>query len=167
MSTVRDTRSSKEDELLRQALPRLESLLANGATTVEIKSGYGLDTETELRMLRVVRRLADQVPANIKATFLGAHAIPPEYEGRADSYIDLVCEEMLPRIVEDGLADAVDAFCEGIAFSPEQVERVFIAASELGLQVKCHAEQLSNLGGAALAARHGAVSVDHLEYLDA
>lgn len=165
MSTVQATRSASDDQLFEGSLHRLEALLANGVTTVEIKSGYGLETESEIRMLRVAGRLADHAAANIKTTFLGAHAIPPEYTGRADAYIDLVCGEMLPRVAGEGLADAVDAFCEGIAFTPEQVERVFIAASDLGLDIKCHAEQLSNLGGATLAARYGAASVDHLEYL--
>jgi imidazolonepropionase len=165
MSTVRATRSASEDQLFEQALQRMKGLLDNGVTTVEIKSGYGLDTASEIKMLRVAKRLADSTPANITVTFLGAHAVPTEYNGRADVYIDLVCEEMLPRVVEEGLADAVDAFCEGIAFSPQQVERVFVAAAEHGLEIKCHAEQLSHLGGAVLAARHGAISVDHLEYL--
>ena len=165
-ATVQATRSVSVDELYEQSAPRLDSLLANGVTTVEIKSGYGLDTATELKMLRVAKRLADNKPVDIITTFLGAHAIPLEYQGRSDEYIDLVCKDMLPRVAEEGLADAVDAFCEGIAFSPDQVERVFIAAADLGLKIKCHAEQLSNLHGAALAARHGALSVDHLEYLD-
>lgn len=166
MSTVKATRSASEDALFEQSLPRLEALQDNGVTTVEIKSGYGLDIDTEIRMLRVARRLADHAEVNVKTTFLGAHTVPPEYADRADAYVDLVCREMLPRVAEEGLADAVDAFCEGIAFSPAQVARVFVAATKLALDVKCHAEQLSNLGGAALAARHGAVSVDHLEYLD-
>ncbi len=165
-ATVQATRSASMDELYEQSAPRLDSLLANGVTTVEIKSGYGLDTATELKMLRVAKRLADNKPVDIITTFLGAHAIPVEYQGCSDEYIDLVCKDMLPRIADEGLADAVDAFCEGIAFSPDQVERVFIAAADLGLKIKCHAEQLSNLHGAALAARHGALSVDHLEYLD-
>jgi imidazolonepropionase len=166
MSTVAATREADEDRLLEQCTPRLQSLLDNGVTTIEIKSGYGLDLETELKMLRVVRRLAEQSPADVRATFLGAHAVPPEYAGEPDAYIDLVCREMLPAVAHEGLAEAVDAFCEGVAFSPSQVERVFIAAEDLGLAVKCHAEQLSHLGGARLAARCGALSVDHLEYLD-
>lgn len=164
-STVRATRQASAEELYVQTLPRLQKLMRNGVTTVEIKSGYGLDTENELKMLRVVRRLRQELAVNIKATFLGAHALPPEYSGRADQYIDLVCEEMLPRVVDEGLAEAVDAFCESIAFTPHQVERVFQTAQDLGLHIKCHAEQLSNLAGAVLAARCGALSVDHLEYL--
>ena len=164
-ATVQATRRATESELYEQALPRLERLMEDGVTTVEIKSGYGLDTENELKMLRVVQRLKQDLPVNIKATFLGAHAVPPEYAGRADDYIDIVCREMLPQVVAEELADAVDAFCEGIGFTPAQVERVFIAAREHGLDIKCHAEQLSDLQGAVLAARYGAVSVDHLEYL--
>ena len=164
-ATVQATRQASEDELYEQALPRLEHLMSDGVTTVEVKSGYGLDIENELKMLRVAQRLKQDLPINIKATFLGAHAVPPEYAGRADDYIDLVCNEMLPQVVLEGLADAVDAFCEGIGFTPAQVERVFVAAKEHGLDIKCHAEQLSNLQGAVLAARYGAVSVDHLEYL--
>lgn len=164
-STVRATRQATADELYLESLPRVEQLMRNGVTTVEIKSGYGLDSETELKMLRVAQRLRQELALNVKATFLGAHALPPEYEGRADEYIDLVCHEMLPRVRESGLADAVDAFCENIAFTPQQVERVFDAASDLGFDIKCHAEQLSNLQGAVLAARYGAISVDHLEYL--
>ena len=148
-ATVLATRSASVDELYEQSAPRLEALLANGVTTIEIKSGYGLDTATELKMLRVAKRLARNKPVDIITTFLGAHAIPVEYQGRSDEYIDLVCGEMLPRIAEEELADAVDAFCEGIAFSPDQVERVFITAADLGLKIKCHAEQLSNLHGAA------------------
>ena len=165
-ATVKATRDASEDELYAQSAPRIDALLANGVTTVEIKSGYGLDTATELKMLRVAKRLARDKPVDIKSTFLGAHAVPTGYKGTSDDYIDLVCRDMLPRVAAEGLADAVDAFCEGIAFSPDQVERVFIAAAELGLDIKCHAEQLSNLHGAALAARHGALSVDHLEFLD-
>ena len=164
-ATVQATRRATDDELYEQALPRLECLMNDGVTTVEIKSGYGLNIESELKMLRVAQRLRQDLPVNIKATFLGAHAVPPEYAGRADDYIDLVCREMLPQVVAEGLADAVDAFCEGIGFTPAQVERVFIAAREHGLDIKCHAEQLSNLQGAVMAARCGALSVDHLEYL--
>ncbi len=166
LSTVRATREADEDSLFAQSLPRLRRLMADGVTSVEIKSGYGLETETEARMLRVARRLGRETPASICTSFLGAHALPPEYAGRGDDYVDLVCEEMLPAVAEEGLADAVDAFCEGIAFSPAQVDRVFVAAKALGLPLKLHAEQLSNLHGAALAARHGALSADHLEYLD-
>ena len=165
-STVRATREASEAELYDAALGRLRRLAASGVTTVEIKSGYGLDTETESRMLRVARRLGRRQPMGVRTSFLGAHAIPPELAGRPDEYLDLVVREMLPAVAAEGLADAVDAFCEGIAFSPAQVERLFVAARDLGLPVKLHAEQLSNLGGAALAARHGALSADHLEYLD-
>lgn len=166
LSTVRATRAASESALLDAALKRLDGLLAEGVTTVEIKSGYGLDTENELKMLRVARELEGRRPVTIKTTFLGAHALAPEYRGRADDYITLVCEEMLPAVAEQGLADAVDAFCENIGFSPGQVERVFRKAGELGLPVKLHAEQLSNQHGTALAARYGALSADHLEYLD-
>jgi len=166
LGTVAATRSASEDELLASALPRLDALLAEGVTTVEIKSGYGLDTATELKQLRVARALAQQRPVTVKTTFLGAHALPPEFAGQPDAYIDELCERMLPAVAESGLADAVDAFCEGIGFSPAQVARVFERACALDLPCKLHAEQLSNLGGAALAARYGALSADHLEYLD-
>jgi imidazolonepropionase len=165
VSTMKATRAASEDALVAQALPRLDALIAEGATTVEIKSGYGLDTETELRMLRAARRLGDERPVRIATTFLGAHALPPEYAGDPGAYIDHVCTDMIPQAA--GLADAVDAYCEGIGFTQAQTERVFAAAAAHGLRVKLHAEQLSNLHGAALAARHGALSADHLEYLDA
>jgi imidazolonepropionase len=164
-STVKATREASEDELVAAALPRLDRLIAEGVTTVEIKSGYGLSTESEARMLRAARRLGNERPVSVRTTFLGAHALPPEWAD-ADVYIDLVCREMLPLVAREGLADAVDAFCERIAFTPEQVERVFRAAEALGLPVKLHADQLSNLGGAALASRHRALSADHLEYTD-
>jgi imidazolonepropionase len=164
LSTVRATRAAGERDLLRQSSARLAALLAEGVTTVEIKSGYGLDTATESRILGVARQLAAACAVEVKTTFLGAHALPPEYAGHADDYIDLVCEEMLPAIHAAGLADAVDAFCEGIGFSPQQTARVFERARSLGLPVKLHADQLSDLGGAALAAQHGALSADHLEY---
>jgi len=164
-STVRETRAADEDALVAAALPRLWRLMADGVTTIEIKSGYGLDTENELKMLRTARRLGAANPVTVATTFLGAHALPPEYEGRADAYIDLVCDEMIPAVSAAGAADAVDAFCETIAFSPKQVERVFQAAAAHGLPVKLHAEQLSDQSGAAMAARHGALSADHLEYL--
>ncbi len=167
VSTVKHTRAASEDALLATALTRLDSLLADGVGTVEVKSGYGLDTETELKMLRVARRLADERPVRVKTTFLGAHAVPEAFAGRADAYIDVVCKEMLPAVAEAGLVDAVDGFCEPIALTPEQIARVFDTAVSLGLPVKLHAEQLSNSGGAALAARYGALSADHLEYLDA
>lgn len=167
VATVAATRAADEDALVAQAAPRLQALLAEGVTTVEIKSGYGLEREAELRMLRAARRLGSAWPVCVVTSFLAAHAVPAEYRDRADAYIDLVCDEMLPAAIAEGLADAVDGFCEGIAFSPEQIERVFRAARAHGLPVKLHAEQLSNLHGAALAARYGAVSADHLEYLDA
>ncbi|MGA0608285.1 imidazolonepropionase [Phenylobacterium sp. VNQ135] len=163
-STVTATRAASEAELTALARPRLEALIAEGATTVEVKSGYGLTTGDELKQLRAARALGDR--ASIATTFLGAHALPPEYAGNPDGYIDLVCEAMIPAVAEAGLADAVDAFCEGIGFTPAQTERVFQAARRHGLAVKLHAEQLSNLEGAALAARYGALSADHLEHLD-
>ncbi|MFI4981532.1 MAG: imidazolonepropionase [Nevskiales bacterium] len=164
VSTVRETRAASEQELLRQSSRRLAALMAEGVTTVEIKSGYGLDTATESRILRVARQLGLACATEVKTTFLGAHALPPEYAGRADDYIALVCEEMLPAIHAAGLADAVDAFCEGIGFTPQQTARVFDKARALGLPVKLHADQLSDLGGAGLAAQYGALSADHLEY---
>lgn len=166
ISTVKATRAASEDALVEDALPRLDALIAEGVCTVEVKSGYGLDIETELSMLRAARRLAILRPITIKTTFLGAHAVPSEYTGRDDDYITEVCIPALRAGHSEGLVDAVDAFCEGIAFQPAQVERVFDVARELGLPVKIHAEQLSNLGGAAMAARYGALSADHIEYLD-
>ncbi|HJV24160.1 MAG TPA: imidazolonepropionase [Aromatoleum sp.] len=166
LSTVRATREASEDELVAATLPRLEALVAEGVTTVEIKSGYGLTVADELKMLRAARRLAEIQPVRVVTTLLGAHALPPEFQDDSDGYIRLVCNEMIPSAAAEGLADAVDVFCEGIAFSPTQCERVFAAAARHGLRVKAHAEQLSNLGGAALAARHGALSADHIEYLD-
>ena len=166
VSTMRATRAASEDELVASALPRLDALLAEGVGTVEIKSGYGLDLATELKMLRAARRLGQLRPVRVVTTFLGAHALPPEYTGDPDGYITLVCEQMMPAIAAEKLADAVDGFCEGIGFSSAQIERVLAAATALGLPVKLHAEQLSNLSGAALAARYGALSADHLEHLD-
>lgn len=166
VSTVRATRAAQEDDLFTLSLPRLDAMLADGAGTVEIKSGYGLDIETELRLLRVARRLGRARDVTVRTTFLGAHAVPPEFAGRADDYLTETTLPALRAAHAEGLVDAVDAFCEGIAFSPAQVARVFDEARALGLPVKLHAEQLSNLGGAALAARHGALSADHLEYLD-
>ncbi|WP_211316859.1 imidazolonepropionase [Pararhodobacter aggregans] len=166
VSTVRATRQASEDTLLREALRRADALLAEGVTTLEIKSGYGLDIETELRMLRVARAVMANRPVRVKTSFLGAHAVPAEYKDRADAYIDEVCIPALRAAHAQGLVDAVDGFCEGIAFSPVQIARVFDVAQELGLPVKLHAEQLSNLGGAAMAARYGALSADHIEYLD-
>jgi imidazolonepropionase len=166
VSTVTATRTASVDELLADALPRVDHLLAEGVTAIEIKSGYGLDVDTELNMLRAARRIEAERPVRVKTTFLGAHAVPAEYKDRADAYIDEVCIPALEAAHAEGLADAVDGFCEGIAFSPAQIERVFVKARELGLPVKLHAEQLSNLGGAKLAAKYGALSADHLEYLD-
>ncbi|MCC7597314.1 imidazolonepropionase [Janthinobacterium sp. FW305-129] len=165
MSTVRATRAASDDELLRQSLPRVLALLAEGVTTLEIKSGYGLAADSEAKMLRVARRIGEQLPVSVRTTFLGAHALPPEYAGQADSYIDLLCAQMLPKLAGDGLVDAVDAFCERIGFTPAQTQRMFDAAQGLGLPVKLHAEQLSDLGGAALVARYGGLSADHLEFL--
>jgi imidazolonepropionase len=166
VSTVAATRKTGEAELAAHALPRLDALIGEGATTVEIKSGYGLDTETEMRQLAAARSLGRQRPVAIRTSFLGAHALPVEADGDKDRYIDLVCREMLPAVAKAGLADAVDAFMEGIAFSAEQTARVFESARALGLPVKLHADQLSNLGGAALAARYSALSADHLEHTD-
>ncbi|CAM3634216.1 MULTISPECIES: imidazolonepropionase [Yersinia] len=164
ISTVNATRQTSEDELLEQALFRIKPLLAEGVTCLEIKSGYGLSLQSELKMLRVARRLGEMLPVEVKTTCLAAHALPPEYANRADDYIDLVCNTIIPQVAEAGLADAVDAFCEHLAFSPTQVERVFHAAKTAGLPIKLHAEQLSSLGGSTLAARHHALSADHLEY---
>ena len=165
VSTVKATRAASEDDLVRASLPRLDRLLAEGVTTVEIKSGYGLDLASETRMLRTARRLARERDVDVVASFLGAHALPPEANGDKERYIDQVCA-MIPAIARDKLADAVDAFCEGIAFSPEQTARVLVAAVAAGLPVKLHADQLSNLHGAKLAAEHLALSADHLEYSD-
>ncbi|MFZ6774784.1 imidazolonepropionase [Undibacterium sp. SXout7W] len=165
VSTVRATRAADEAGLMLQSLPRLRRLMAEGVTTVEIKSGYGLDVQTEARILRVARQMQRDAPVRIKTTFLGAHALPPEYAGRSDDYIDLVCNSMLPTFADEGLIDAVDVFCEKIGFTPAQTERVFQAATALGLPVKLHAEQLSDQGGAALTARYRGLSADHLEYL--
>jgi imidazolonepropionase len=164
-ATVRTTRAASEAELLAQSLPRLDALMAEGATTVEIKSGYGLEAETERRQLRVARRLAKERRIAVATTFLGAHAMPPEAVIDKDGYIDRVCD-MIPAIARDHLADAVDAFCEEIAFTPAQITRVFASAKAAGLPVKLHADQLTNSGGARLAAAHGALSADHLEYTD-
>jgi len=165
MSTVRATRAATEDALLEASLARVQNLLAEGVTTLEIKSGYGLDLATERKMLRVARRIGDTMPVRVRTTFLGAHALPPEYAGEADRYIDLVCKDMLPALAAEGLVDAVDAFCEKIGFSPAQTARVFDAARNLGLPVKLHAEQLSDQGGTSLVARYRGLSADHLEYL--
>jgi imidazolonepropionase len=162
VSTMRATRDASEDELVGGALPRLDALIAEGVTTIEIKSGYGLSTADELKILRAARALTDHRAVRVEPTFLGAHALPPEYRDNSDGYIDLVVDEMIPAAAP--LATAVDAFCEGIGFSPAQCERVFAAAKAHGLKVKLHAEQLSALGGSALAARYGALSADHLEH---
>lgn len=166
VSTVKATRTSTLDELVASALPRVDALMAEGVATLEIKSGYGVDVETELRMLRAARKIGELRALKIITSFLGAHAIPPEYNGQADRYIDNVCIPTLQQAHVENLVDAVDGFCEGIAFSPAQIERVFATAKSLGLPIKLHAEQLSNLGGAILAAKFGALSCDHLEYLD-
>jgi imidazolonepropionase len=165
ISTVKATRAASEDDLVRESLPRLDRLLAEGVTAVEIKSGYGLDSKTEMRMLRAARRLSQEREVDVVTSFLGAHALPPEANGDKEQYIDEVCA-MIPAVARDGLADAVDAFCENIAFSPQQTTRVFAAARAAGLPVKLHADQLSNLHGAKLAAEHSALSADHLEYTD-
>lgn len=164
-STVCATRAATEDELFLSAEKRLRSLLRDGVTTVEIKSGYGLDLANERKMLRVARRLGEALPVSVRATCLAAHALPPEYKDRADDYIEHICTQMLPALAAEGLVDAVDAFCEYLAFSPEQVERVFKVAQQLGLPVKLHAEQLSSLHGSSLAARYQALSADHLEFM--
>lgn len=166
VSTVKATRSASEDELLEGALSRVDALIAEGVTAIEIKSGYGLDQETELKMLRVARKVGSLRPITVRTTFLGAHAVPADYKRRADAYLSEVCLPTLDAAHAEGLVDAVDGFCEGIAFSPAQIAKVFDKANVLGLPVKLHAEQLSNLGGTALAASYGALSADHLEYLD-
>jgi imidazolonepropionase len=166
-ATVRATRAASADDLAVQSRPRLEALAAEGVTTVEIKSGYGLDTETELKQLAVARTVGGQVGVDVRTTLLAAHALPPEFAARADDYIDYVCREMIPTVALAGAADAVDAFCETIGFTPAQTQRVFAAARAQGLAVKLHADQLSDTGGAALAAAAGALSADHLEYTSA
>ena len=164
IASIRAVREASEDELLAQSLPRARALIADGVTTVEIKSGYGLDLANEMKMLRVARRIGETLGISVRTSFLGAHALPPEYAGRADDYIDLVCNEMLPAVAEAGLADAVDGFCENIAFSAAQMRRVFEAAQAHDLPVKLHAEQLSDQGGTSLVAEFGGLSADHLEY---
>lgn len=166
VSSVKSLRAASEEQLVKESIPRLDALMAEGTTTVEIKSGYGLDTENETKALRVARTLGENRPITIKTTCLSAHALPPEASGDKGAYISKVCDEILPAVAKAGLADAIDGFCEGIAFSPEQIARVFDKAKELGLPVKLHADQLSNLHGAALAARYGALSADHVEYTD-
>ncbi|KEQ18601.1 imidazolonepropionase [Endozoicomonas numazuensis] len=165
LSTVNATRRCSLDQLIEQSRPRLEALLCDGVTTLEIKSGYGLNLETELKILRAAKELELQYPVRIEKTFLGAHTLPPEFSGQADRYIEVVCEEMLPAIAEEGLATAVDVFCENIAFNLSHTEKVFQSARSLGLRVKLHAEQLSDSRGTQLATAYDALSVDHLEYL--
>jgi imidazolonepropionase len=165
-STVKATRLASEDDLVASSRPRLDALIAEGATTVEIKSGYGLELETERRQLRAARRLGWERGVTVRTTFLGAHAMPPEMEGNKTAYIDAVCHQMLPAIAKEGLADAVDAFCETIGFSAEETARVFTTAQELGLPIRIHADQLTNLHGAALAAKFAALAADHLEFTD-
>ncbi|MHB1059700.1 MAG: imidazolonepropionase [Rhodanobacter sp.] len=165
VSSVNATRAASEEQLFTQSLPRARALLADGVTTLEIKSGYGLDLETERRMLRVARRLGRELGIGVRTSFLGLHGLPPEYKDRRGDYVALVCDDMLPALAADGLVDAVDAFCEGIGFSREETRRVFERAKQLGLPVKLHAEQLSDLDGAALVAEFGGLSADHLEHL--
>ncbi len=170
VSSVKATREASEDELFAQALPRLQALLDEGVCAIEIKSGYGLALAHERKQLRVARRLGEALGVTVRTTFLGAHALPPEYAGTtqgSQDYTDLVCQEMLPALAAEGLVDAVDVFCERIAFTLAETEQVFQAAQALGLPVKLHAEQLSDMGGAALAARYGALSCDHIEHLSA
>jgi imidazolonepropionase len=166
LSTVAATRDASETELVADALSRVDAFIAEGVSTIEIKSGYGLDRETELKMLRVARKIAEERDVDVITTYLAAHAVPLEYSGRKNAYIDEICLPTLRIAVEEGLVDSVDAFCEGIAFQPDEVAKVFDLACELGLPIKIHAEQLSNIGGAKLAARYNALSADHLEYLD-
>ena len=166
VSSVRSLREASEDELVAQTLPRLDALIAEGVTTVEVKSGYGLDLENEAKALRAARRLSEERDVTVRTTFLGAHALPPEFRDNKAGYIEKVINEMMPAIAAEGLADAVDGFCEGIAFSTDEMRLVFEAAKNHGLPVKLHADQLSNLHGAALAAEYGALSADHLEYTD-
>jgi imidazolonepropionase len=165
LSTVRATRAATGASLLAESIPRIANLLAEGVTTLEIKSGYGLDRETETRMLRVAREVGRSLPVRVRTTFLGAHALPPEYASRPDAYIAFLCDELLPALAAEGLVDAVDAFCETIGFTPAQTERVFAAAGRLRLPVKLHAEQLSDQDGAALVAKHRGLSADHLEWV--
>ncbi|MBA3661825.1 MAG: imidazolonepropionase [Gammaproteobacteria bacterium] len=165
LSTVNATRAASEEQLFAESLPRAKNMLETGTTTLEIKSGYGLDLSSELKILRIAKLIGEALPLTVVKTFLGAHAIPPEFRNNADDYIQLVCEEMIPQVAQEKLADTVDVFCERIAFSPAQCEKVFIAARRYDLKVKCHADQLSNMGASILAAEYGALSVDHLEYL--
>jgi len=166
VSTVKATREADIETLYVAAKDRLNALMKEGVTTVEIKSGYGLDTQTEMKMLRIARLLGEHHPVDVKTTFLGAHALPPEFKDNSDGYIDLVCGEMIEAVIEEDLADSVDAFCESVGFDLAQTKRVFQAAKKHGLPVKLHAEQMSNLGGSEMAAEFDALSVDHIEYLD-
>jgi imidazolonepropionase len=166
LSTVRATRAASKEQLIELALPRLDGLIRTGATSVEVKSGYGLTLKDEIKMLRAAKALADHRKIRISTTLLAAHAVPPEFAGNPDSYIDLVCQEIIPMVAEERLATSVDVFCESIGFNLEQTERVFAAALQYGLQVKGHTEQLSNLGGTALTAKYSGLSADHIEYLD-
>lgn len=166
ISTVCATRAASEEQLFELALPRVKSLIREGVTTVEIKSGYGLTLDDELKMLRVARRLGEVLPIRVKTTLLAAHAVPPEYRDDPDSWVETICQEIIPAAAKAGLADAVDVFCEHIGFSLAQTEQVYLAADQYGISVKGHMDQLSNLGGSTLAANFGALSVDHLEYLD-
>jgi imidazolonepropionase len=165
VASVNATRAASEEQLFAQSLPRAQALLADGVTTLEIKSGYGLDLDSERRMLRVARRIGRELGISVRTSFLGLHALPPEYRDRREAYIGLVCDTMLPALAAEGLVDAVDAFCEGIGFSRKETRRVFESATQLGLPVKLHAEQLSDLGGAALVAEYGGLSADHLEHV--
>ena len=167
LSTVMKTRAASEEQLFEESLPRLLAMQAEGVTTVEIKSGYGLDLPTELKMLRVARQLGEKTGVRVKTTFLGAHAIPPEFKGNTEGYVNFLCEHLLPAVAQECLADAVDVFCESIAFNLAQTEQIYDKAIALGLPIKCHAEQLSAFGAAGLAAKKGARSCDHLEYLNA
>jgi imidazolonepropionase len=166
LSTVRATRAASEDELMRSALKRLDALIAEGVGTIEVKSGYGLELGAERKSLRVARRLAEQRPVTVRTTFLGAHALPPEFAGNRAGYVAAVVDEMIPALAGEGLVDAVDGFCERIAFAPDEIARVFAAARRAGLPVKLHADQLTNSHGASLAGRFGALSADHLEFAD-
>lgn len=166
LSTVKQTRAASKEQLIEESLPRLLALRAEGVTTVEIKSGYGLDMANEIKMLQVARQLGVMSGVRVKTSFLGAHAIPPEFKNNSQAYVDHLCADMLPAIAELNLADAVDVFCEGIAFSCQESEQLFLKAQELGLPIKCHAEQLSNLGASEMAASMGALSCEHLEFLD-
>ncbi|WP_340679451.1 imidazolonepropionase, partial [Paraglaciecola sp.] len=164
-STVNATRAASHEQLLHSAIARAKRLAEEGVTCIEIKSGYGLDLDTEIKMLKVAKELEQYVDLSVVTTYLGAHAVPPEFNGKADDYIDFVCDEVMPQIAQQGLANAVDVFCEGIGFSPAQCQKVFVAAKQQGLKIKAHVEQLSDLKGALLAAEFNALSVDHIEYL--